>query len=664
MKLKIYACLIACLAITILYFYHAVICTDGTSSFINLLVLALMIILILFGSIGLKRLITFNIALENYKTTNQSNISCKYLSDAIELYKNDRKKIKDKNIAVSLSNYINEELYRRIANADYNEFVPNALTGIGILGTFLGLTLGLNQFDAQTADSMYGSITPLIDGIKVAFYTSILGVSLSVIYNLILKILFQQADKLVNDTQNTDKSDFQTDIQSVNLILDTLKNDLPMILVHDLPISIANEINPNKMVQTLNKSIEESVSALGNELTQKITKFQTDGIKILNVKIKESVSDLGNELTQKITNVQTDGIKILIADFSQKMNDLLSADFQNLKTGIEGIASWEQNLSADLQKWVPAMNTSIFQLAENHKDWNDIATRIEKITDECREQQDSLSKQSELISEQAVAYFVSFKEMNQLMLETVRNFISLENDMNEACHILKQNNENILNQIQSAIQNIESSSNKISDSCESINQLSGSLTNNISGQLQLISKQHIDSCKQFETVFAQAANETQNTSNQLSGAFTNFDSMLTSTTKQLEHISEQLSQSLSSLSKTANQAQNNAENFKDEYKSLIDSSKTINQKLTDTLGNIPEQFKELFDSANEKSHADALNIKDSLAALTHISTQFTSMNESIKRIPDMNQISSINQLSVNKLTEIQETLLEITKMNN
>lgn len=67
---------------------------------------------------------------------------------------------------------INNYTHRRLA-----EMVPDILTSLGILGTFMGLVLGLRGFNPASYEAMSSSVESLIDGIKVAFVTSIYGLS-------------------------------------------------------------------------------------------------------------------------------------------------------------------------------------------------------------------------------------------------------------------------------------------------------------------------------------------------------------------------------------------------------------------------------------------------------------------------------------------------------
>src|SRR5690606_10878440 len=72
--------------------------------------------------------------------------------------------------------------HRRVA-----ELVPGILTALGILGTFIGLVKGLNEFDTgslSNVEGLLGSISPLLEGMQTAFWTSIFGIVGSLIWSL------------------------------------------------------------------------------------------------------------------------------------------------------------------------------------------------------------------------------------------------------------------------------------------------------------------------------------------------------------------------------------------------------------------------------------------------------------------------------------------------
>ena len=72
------------------------------------------------------------------------------------------------------------------------------LVGLGLLGTFLGLTLGIQGFDSSNTDKINESIQGLLNGMGTAFLTSLLGMFLSIVFTFIDKSLRHRLYKNVN----------------------------------------------------------------------------------------------------------------------------------------------------------------------------------------------------------------------------------------------------------------------------------------------------------------------------------------------------------------------------------------------------------------------------------------------------------------------------------
>lgn len=70
---------------------------------------------------------------------------------------------------------------------------PGIMTGLGILGTFIGLSFGLQNFNTGTSQQITESIGPLMDGIKIAFHTSIYGMVFSLFFNVVYKKSLEDA---------------------------------------------------------------------------------------------------------------------------------------------------------------------------------------------------------------------------------------------------------------------------------------------------------------------------------------------------------------------------------------------------------------------------------------------------------------------------------------
>ncbi len=91
-------------------------------------------------------------------------------------------------ILSDVEEYINEDVLILESWQGVISQIPGTLTGLGILGTFVGLIMGLGNLGFGSVDLVLSSVRTLLSGIETAFYTSIAGVILSIAFNLIYQI--------------------------------------------------------------------------------------------------------------------------------------------------------------------------------------------------------------------------------------------------------------------------------------------------------------------------------------------------------------------------------------------------------------------------------------------------------------------------------------------
>ena len=78
-----------------------------------------------------------------------------------------------------------------LARKQWIEQMPTVVSTLGVLGTFLGITLGLLHFDTENLDA---SIPLLLSGLKTAFLTSLLGMVGSLLLNRVVNRAMDKAD--------------------------------------------------------------------------------------------------------------------------------------------------------------------------------------------------------------------------------------------------------------------------------------------------------------------------------------------------------------------------------------------------------------------------------------------------------------------------------------
>ena len=93
----------------------------------------------------------------------------------------------------NIEDYINEELLDRVGSSHFNSAISGTMTGLGILGTFIGLSLGLGSFSGDDIYTISDNVGPLLSGMKVAFHTSVYGIIFSLIFNFIYRSIMADA---------------------------------------------------------------------------------------------------------------------------------------------------------------------------------------------------------------------------------------------------------------------------------------------------------------------------------------------------------------------------------------------------------------------------------------------------------------------------------------
>lgn len=98
-----------------------------------------------------------------------------------------------------LGEYINEDLLDRVGMNFFNSGMSGTLTGLGILGTFLGLSMGLGAFSGDDIFTISDNVGSLLSGMKVAFHTSVYGILFSLVFNVVYRSIMSDAYEVLDE---------------------------------------------------------------------------------------------------------------------------------------------------------------------------------------------------------------------------------------------------------------------------------------------------------------------------------------------------------------------------------------------------------------------------------------------------------------------------------
>ena len=202
---------------------------------------------------------------------------------------------------------------------NFVEYAPTLMTSLGLFGTFFGIFMGLTSFDTAHIDT---SIGKLLDGLKTAFFTSIVGMAASIIFKVL-------------DTKASDVVAVSDDSQSTN------------------------EIGPNEIYAVMNKqqqSIDLLVQAIGGGgdrslvgqvqlMRTDINDFRSGALKqhdAFEEKLWAQLSGFAEMLSKSATQQVIEALKQVIVEFNEKLTEQFGENFKRLDESVKKLVDWQQ----------------------------------------------------------------------------------------------------------------------------------------------------------------------------------------------------------------------------------------------------------------------------------------------------------------------------------
>lgn len=325
---------------------------------------------------AIKKLLNNDNILDSLKETKIAPLAETY-SKTINIETHDGKKSN-----IPASEYINDYSvckYNKL-NLRMLDTAAGTLVGLGLLGTFLGLTLGIKGFDSSNTERIKESIQGLLAGMGTAFLTSLLGMTFSILFTAADKALRHRLYKDVKElTDKLDSEYYIDDLVLANINQQNIVNQLYKALKNDLQqqaLEIANKLtytNAEGQNVTIGNAIREILTE-NTKQSKALMSFSTDLAMELNQGFDETLS---RQMQQKIVPLMesvdattkavvehidkmADTVSSPATDMMQNVVDELKQSMQSLlnefSTGLSGAATSElENLAMQLGTATQAM---------------------------------------------------------------------------------------------------------------------------------------------------------------------------------------------------------------------------------------------------------------------------------------------------------------------
>jgi DNA anti-recombination protein RmuC len=237
----------------------------------------------------------------------------------------------------------------------FREYAPTLMGALGILGTFIGIIIGLLNFNTESIDA---SIPVLLGGLKTAFITSIVGMFFAILFNGLDAFFFANKRRLLED--NTPASVTPEHIHQ------ELKEQNKHLV---------------KLISGMSGSEEGSIIAqiklLRNEISD-ASRAQISNHSNFSNKLWEQLQQFADLMAKGATEQIIDALRQVIIDFNNNLTEQFGENFKALDTSVKKLVDWQENYKNQVEQMGEQYQQSVESLVETRK-------AVAGIWEECKE---------------------------------------------------------------------------------------------------------------------------------------------------------------------------------------------------------------------------------------------------------------------------------------
>lgn len=325
---------------------------------------------------------------------------------------------KEIQLECNISDYLNYDQLTEKLSLRFCEILPSVLTAMGILGTFLGLTIGLTNFDFSSAETMGASIQSFVSGINIAFYTSIYGIVLSIYMNSFCNSIEERfEEKLIAVENRFDDLGMNRSEQSIWVQL------------------YKEEKLQTDGLQQLNKEFPQNLSdTLGKNLSKSFN-LTNSNIQNLMGQIQDRENEAMEHMVQNFLRQLNQGIKSNYETMAKTI-DNLEESFHLLGDSVNSLSEWQKDMTEEIRKFVVEVGESNQKMEEITKKNTE---QIEQLNGALQE----FSSSMEHISHDLEAFYMKEEHLYDKMQHVVEQQDDIAAKLERVVDVYEANGENL-----------------------------------------------------------------------------------------------------------------------------------------------------------------------------------------------------------------------------
>ena len=527
-------------------------------------------------------------------------------------------------------------------NLKHINSAPGVLSGLGVLGTFVGLTISVIDFDSSDSTAIMASIKTLLDGMGTAFITSLIGMALSAIYIFFSKKYYNNYDNAIAAFVRHLDQDFH--ISADEIIIAENEKTKREILTRLAAIEKAKEVNEklNAIQEALTIQDEDGASITAGTMMLNLYEESEKQSQAL----ESFTTDLSNELNASLGKTMDSSIVPLIVNL-EKSHDVMNTKIEELSHNIQSPATdFVTTAVGELKSSMQSMANE-FRDSISKQTITQIETLAEKLA-KSSELLNTLPMTMQLMADKVTA---SFNEVNQVVGGIQANVAKQQSDIIENTKIA---NDQLTNDFQEKFKEMASlQQSMLTEMREQMDvtmrSVMAQLEKAIGGlneQQTSLSDTHSRSTREIERLlqgFAQSVANMHNANNESSEMLVSIKRAgdnLNESTDKLKTLAESMDSASKAISEQQKEATEKFVEMQHENQEIIrqlstalSDAKNMVDSYTSDFETLKGGMKEVFKGINDGLKDYSATLRESTGgALAEYSNAMTKSTEELKNI--------------------------------
>ena len=342
-----------------------------------------------------------------------------------------------------IEEYINEDEIDLHVHKKILEMAPDIFTSLGILGTFIGLVWGLKSFEPYSYETMTTSVSTLVEGIKVAFLTSIYGIAFALIYSSGMKSVYAGMDEKL-----------QGFLEKFHLyVLPTAESESRNLMLASQKVQTKAM---KQMAEQLTSQMADSFKKAINPTFQKMN----ESLEILTESVTRCQEDMVQEILRSFLREMNGSFKMQFKDFNEALIQLKKAQKETADYTTRLYQSMSDQLNESYARQSESMKEIVDELGRIQGRYMTTATRITQDNQEIQKmQQQDYQRVADYLRESektSAKFWVACNQTMQKYVETATQGMEKVSAANQAGEDVLRANQKLVEELDAKLKDFVS----------------------------------------------------------------------------------------------------------------------------------------------------------------------------------------------------------------